>query len=465
MSAERTQPHSVEAERSVLGALLIRPAALDDLGDLRVDDFFLPIHRETFEAMRAVVKRGRPLDVIELADELKVRGMAARFEGGVDGYLLACANAVPTAEQVGHYARIVREKATLRRLIAACADVQSSAYGDFGEFKVFLDEARAKIASVELDDADDQPLPIGDGMNDTLDDVQTRANNPSSYFITTGHRSVDEKIGGYRGGQLIVVAGRPGKGKSAYAKDVHCHLAAVGVPSLAFSFEMSRMEIQERVLSREAKVNGRKIVTGRLEIDDWKKLPPAAARIREWPFYVYTKSVTAERLCSIARRWYRRLPAPPEGQTRRAVISVDYLSLIELEHEGDNYARALGQVTRMLKKLASELDIPVMLLCQLNRAIEKEKTQREPILSDLRDAGAIEQDANMVLFPWWEGEAPRDGAKDAYIIVGKNRSGPIGRCEVSWIPALTTFVDRDNSAYTLFDRSGETGRASYVDTD
>jgi replicative DNA helicase len=460
--AQRSQPHNFDAEKSVLGAIFIRPAALDEVSDLRVDDFFLPAHREIFEAMRAVAARRREIDAISVADELKARGMLPRLPGG-ESYLLQCANDVPTSENVRHYGRIVAERSALRRLIAACAEVQSSAYGDFGDFREFLSEARRKIAAVEIADPDDEPRRFGDDLEPLLKSLEERAADPGSYFVKTGIRAFDERVGGLRGGNLIIIAARPGKGKSAGAKDIIVNNAEAGVPGLMFSLEMTRAEVGERIISRQAKVNGRNIIRGRLEQAEWARITYSCARTRDLPIWLYDKPITAERICALARRWFARLPDPGPGRKKRAVIVVDYLGLVKSVGDDDNRALEIARMTAAFKALATELDVPVVILAQLNRDIEKATKARKPQPSDLRDSGAIEQDANMIIFPWWDGESPHTGRKEALWIVGKNRGGPSGDIEVDWWPEFTTFTDRDGGAFTLFDGTGETGRVPWTD--
>jgi replicative DNA helicase len=461
--AQRTQPHNLDAERAVIGSVFIRPTALDDVVELAIDDFFLPAHREIFEAMRAVAARGHALDVLAVTDELKSRGMLQRIEGG-ETYLLACANGVPTSDNVRHYARIVAERSALRRLIATATEIQSAAYGDCGDVSEFLSEARRKISAIEIYDRDDEPRLIGDGLAAMVESLPDRAAHPENYFVQLGIRSFDEKIGGMRGGQLVIVAARPGKGKSALALGACVYNAILGVPTLLFSMEMTHIEVQERVLSAEARVNGRKIITGKLGAAEWSRVTRAEPKVATYPLKLYTKNVTVERICAMSRRWFNRLPDPPDGRKKKALIAVDYVGLVlPGPSAAESEAQEIGRTTGALKQLAVDLDLPVMALSQLNREIEKATKQRKPVMSDLRGSGSLEQDANMVIFPWWMGESPHYGRKEAELIVGKNRGGVMGEVDVDWWPEYTRFADREDSAFTLFDGTGETGRAPYAE--
>jgi replicative DNA helicase len=219
--ASRTPPHNLEAEKSVLGAVFIKPAAFDELAtNLAVDDFFLPAHREIFEAMLAIDKRRQPLDVLAVGDELKTAGLLSRLDGGI-AYLSDLANSVPTAENILHYARIVREKATLRRLIAACAEIQSSAYGDFGEFDTFLDESETKVFKVAQQNRRETYSATGDLMETVLHNLEVRtAERRAVTGVPTGFTKLDEITAGLQPENLIIVAARPGGGKTSWAFNV-----------------------------------------------------------------------------------------------------------------------------------------------------------------------------------------------------------------------------------------------------
>jgi replicative DNA helicase len=249
--AGRTPPHNLEAEKSVLGSVFIKPAAFDEVAtNLGTDDFFLPAHREIFESMVAIDKRRQAIDVIAVADELKTHGMLARLDGG-QSYLNDLANAVPTAENVLHYARLVREKATLRRLIATCAEVQSSAYGDFGEFETFLDEAETKIFKVAQQNRRETYAATGELMEEVLHNLEVRtAERRAVTGVPTGFTKLDEYTAGLQRENLIIVAARPGGGKTSWAVNVAMHAALQHkIPCLLFSLEMSKYELMERMLA------------------------------------------------------------------------------------------------------------------------------------------------------------------------------------------------------------------------
>lgn len=444
--APRVPPHSIEAEKATLGSVLLKPSALDEIADLAVDDFFLPAHREIFEAMLELDRRGRPIEIVQLTDELRARGMLPRLEGG-ETYLLALANSVSLGDQARHFASIVAKKAQLRRLIQACAEISAGAYSDPYDTQELLAEARQKVSRIECDGTGGGPIHIGQNLDATLASMENRATDPAGYFVTTGLRAFDDQIGGMRGGNLIVIATRPGMGKSAWMLDILMHGAITGVPSLLFSMEMNEQEIHERAITKHASVNGRKVVAGKLSSDDWAKVDSSANRIRHMPIWLDTRFLSAQRICSEARRWRAQQKAP------RAIIAIDYLGLVQsVDSDERNRAQELGAMTRAFKKLATELNDPVFLLSQLNR--ENVKAQRRPKVSDLRDSGAIEQDANTVIFPWWDTPPPTFTVDDtgkprrhpAVMIVDKNRGGPTGEVAVDWIPEFVRFEDTEEYA-------------------
>src|SRR5450755_1727242 len=456
--AQRSQPHNLDAEKSVLGAVFIKPAAFDEVATtLQVDDFFLPAHREIFDTMLALDKRRQPLDVIAVADELKVRGMLPRLEGG-ESYLLALANSVPTAENILHYGRLVKEKATLRRLIAACAEVQSSAYGDFGEFEAFLDDAETKIFKVAQQNRRETYSATSELMEEVLHNLEVRtAERKAVTGVPTGFTRLDELTAGLQRENLVIVAARPGGGKTSWAVNVAMHAALHhNIPVLLFSLEMSKYELMERMLAGEARIDSSKIRRGFLEYADWKnKIHPASGRLAAAPILIDDSSaISIMEIRAKARRFrsdprYFPQAAPTAdgrpGQPPLGLIVVDYLQLARgaSSRRDDNRQQEIADISRGLKALAKDLKVPIIAISQLNREVEKR--EGKPRLSDLRESGSIEQDADMVLFIHREdmvsGDTPDAGQPTAMaeIIVGKHRNGGTGAVKMTFIKEYTRF--------------------------
>jgi replicative DNA helicase len=458
--SQRSQPHNLDAEKSVLGSVFIKPAAFDEIATtLQVDDFFLPAHREIFESMLALDKRRQPIDVIAVADELKTKGMLSRLEGG-ESYLLALANAVPTAENSAHYGRLVKEKATLRRLIAACAEVQSSAYGDFGEFEAFLDEAETKIFKVAQQNRRETYSATGDLMDEVLHNLEVRTSERKAVTgVPTGFTKLDELTAGLQRENLVIVAARPGGGKTSWAVNVAMHAALHHkIPVLIFSLEMSKYELMERMLAGEARIDSSKIKRGFLEYRDWKdKIHPASGRLAAAPILIDDSSaISIMEIRAKARRFRSdpkyfppapiaveggHPPPPPLG-----LIVVDYLQLARggQARRDENRQQEIADISRNLKALAKDLKIPIIAISQLNREVEK-REMGKPKLSDLRESGAIEQDADLILFIHREdmqgGDTPDASmpTATAEIIVGKHRNGGTGAVKMTFIKEYTRF--------------------------
>jgi replicative DNA helicase len=449
---KRVSPHSIEAEKACLGAVFIRPDVLDELSVLAVDDFMLPAHREVFAAMRTVRARGQAVDVLMVGDQLKAEGLLSRLDGGA-AYLNDLANATPTAENVVHYAKIVSGRAALRRLIAVCADLSSSAYSaDIHDVPGFLAEARVKLSGVELPD-EDGPVQICDEVSDVLDEMEKRGEHPEEYMVKTGLRAVDSLITGMFPGETVIIAANPSRGKTALALDVLMMAAEQQrVPGLMFSLEMKRRKLIERALVFEGRVNGRKIQRGQLDKVEWDRLVETSIRWNRsrFPVWIDQRMHTASRLCAVARRWraQRRRERLAAGlskeQAELAVVAIDYLGLVRSDERNENRRLEVAEMSRQFKTLAKEENLVVLECAQLNRANMKDAEKpREPQLSDLRDAGEIEQDGDTIMFPWWEGKPPMEGAHPAEIIVRKSRNGPTGHAKVLWEREFMTFSNRE----------------------
>jgi replicative DNA helicase len=456
--ASRTPPHNIDAEKSALGSIFIKPAAFDEVAtNLAVDDFFLPVHREIFEAMLAIDKRRQPIDVLAVADELKTKWLLSRLEGG-PSYLNDLANAVPTAENVLHYTRLVREKATLRRLIAACAEVQSTAYGDFGEFDTFLDESETKIFKVAQQNRRETYAPTGELMKEVIDYLEVRTNERKAVTgVPTGFHKLDEYTAGLQRENLIIVAARPGGGKTSWALNVAMHAALHNnIPVLVFSLEMSKYELMERMLAGEARIDSSRIKRGFIEYADWKnKILPASGRIAAAPILIDDSSAISIMEIRAKARRFRGDPRyfPPAPQTAAGTAPTSPLGLIVVDYlqlargmggrRDDNRQQEIADISRGLKALAKDLKIPIIAISQLNREVEKR--EGKPRLSDLRESGSIEQDADMVLFIHREdmagGDGPDGGSPTAIaeIIIGKHRNGGTGAVKMTFIKEYTRF--------------------------
>src|SRR4051812_3483393 len=335
----RLPPHSLEAERSTLGGVLIKPAAFDEMATLlTADDFFFPAHREIFEAMLEIEKRRQPIDPIGLGDELKIRGALPRLEGG-ESYLMTLASSVPTAENIAHYVRIVKEKATLRRLIGACAEIQSRAYGEFGNYEDFLDEAETAVFKVAQQNRRESFLPVGEMMGDVLEAIEARARDGKEITgVATGFTKFDAMTAGLQPENLIIVAARPGVGKTSWAVNVACNAALLHkIPVLIFSLEMSKYELMERMLAGEARIDSSRMRRGMIEYTDWKnRIYPAGGRLSGAPILIDDSAAPSILEMRAKARRFRSAPRyfpPPvvtsdgREQRRHGLIVVDYLQL------------------------------------------------------------------------------------------------------------------------------------------
>jgi replicative DNA helicase len=430
----RLPPHNLEAERSALGGVLVKPLAFDEMATvLTADDFFLPAHREIFLAMMELDQRRQPIDVVSLGDELKSRGALPRLEGG-QSYLITLANSVPTAENISHYVRLVKEKATLRRLIAACAEIQSRAYGEFGSYEEFLDDAETQIFKVAQQNRRESFQPVGELLGDVVNELQTRSMERRQITgVPTGFTKLDEISAGLQPENLIVVAARPGVGKTSWAINVATHAALDhGIPVLIFSLEMSKFELMERMLAGEARIDSSRMRRGMIEYGDWKShIYPAADRLTKAPILIDDSAApNILELRAKARRFRgnpKYFPPSSDGRTPLGLMVVDYLQLARGlgGRREESREREIAEISRGLKALAKDLRIPIIAVSQLNRGLERREDKR-PQLSDLRESGAIEQDADLILFIHREEMYGTEGAErnKAELIIGKNRHGP-----------------------------------------
>jgi replicative DNA helicase len=450
LSPGRQPPHNIEAERSALGGVLVKPSAFDEMATtLTSDDFLLSSHREIFAAMLELDKRRQPIDVVSLGDELKNRGALARLENG-QAYLIELANAVPTAENIAHYARLVQEKATLRRLIAACAEIQSRAYGEFGDYEQFLDESERMVFQVAQKNRKENARPVGEIMSEVLENIDARARESRSITgVPTGFTKLDEITAGLQPENLIIVAARPGVGKTSWAMNVASHAALNHkIPVLIFSLEMSKHELIERLLAGEARIDSNRMRRGMIEYSEWKnKIYPAGNRISQAPILIDdSPGVNILEMRAKARRFRSDArffpPQKEKGPVPHGLVVIDYLQLAHGlgGRRDDSREREIAEISRGLKGLAKELHLPIIAVSQLNRSVEK-REDKTPQLSDLRESGAIEQDADIILFIHRDEmyNADPSGRGKALLKIGKNRAGPTGEVDLTFIREYTRF--------------------------
>jgi len=445
----REPPHNLEAERSALGGVLVKPSAFDEMATvITADDFLLPAHREIYEAMLQLDKRRTPIDVISLGDELKNRGSLARLENG-QAYLIELANSVPTAENISHYARLVQEKATLRRLIASCAEIQSRAYGEFGDYEQFLDDAERMIFQVAQKNRRENARHVSEIIQQVLDGIDARAREGKEITgVPTGFTKLDKITAGFQPDNLIIVAARPGVGKTSWALNVASHAAITHkMPVFIFSLEMSKEELIERLLSSEAKIDSNLMRRGLIEYSQWKhNIYPAGDRIRGAPILIDdSPAVNILEIRAKARRFRgdpHFFPQHKEGPPPLGIIVIDYLQLATGlgGRKDESREREIAEISRGLKALSKELHLPIIAVSQLNRSVEK-RDDKTPQLSDLRESGAIEQDADIILFIHRDEmyNADPSGRGKALLKIGKNRAGPTGEVDMTFIKEYTRF--------------------------
>lgn len=419
------------AERALVGMAMVRPSAFDD-ADCSAEEFEIPLARAAWEAIAGLRRAGHDVTPISVRESLPKRA--------ADGETLA--TLLAWAQEAGYeraeaLARIIRKAAAGRRLAASCAQAISDLGGGGIDVEAVLAEHRAAIAGIESADRD-EPVRLRDAMAPALEEIEARAANRGAVGIETGIKAYDRAIGGFRAEQHVVVAARPGEGKSSFALGTCMHTSIVQeTPVMIVTLEMSMQEEIERTLAGESHVSATRMATGRLEWADWQKVTTAARRIAGIPLWLYDKNVTLQKLESLVRRWHAR--NVPAGKV--ALVVVDYLGLVKAK-EHKVREQEIAAISRAGKTLAKDLKAVVMQVAQLNR--ESEKQMRDPMLSDLRESGAIEQDANVVIFPVRD-KAGEDihGKGNARLIVAKNRGGPVGEVPAFWNGPLTKYQDRD----------------------
>ncbi|GAB3849516.1 replicative DNA helicase [Nesterenkonia populi] len=432
----RIPPQDVVAEQSVLGGMLLDKDAIADVVEiLRGTDFYRPAHEMIYEAVIDLYGRGEPADVVTVNDELSKKQQLQRVGGPT--YLHNIAQTVPTSANASFYAEIVRERAMLRRLVEAGTKIVQLGHTADGEVEAIVNEAQAEIYSVAENRQSADYVSLSDVLAPTIDEIETNAAHDGSLTgIPTGFRELDELTHGFHGGQMIVVAARPAMGKSTLALDF-ARSAAVNnhMPTAFFSLEMGRTEIASRLLSAESRVLFGDLRKGNLKDEDWEKISQAVDKLDNVPLYIDdSPNMSLMEIRAKCRRLKQR--------NGLKFVVLDYLQLLSSGKRVESRQQEVSEFSRTLKLLAKEIDVPIVALSQLNRGSEQ-RPDKKPQVSDLRESGSIEQDADMVLLlhrpEVYDKETERAGEAD--IIVAKNRNGPTRDIVVAFQGHYARFQD------------------------
>ncbi|WP_272495302.1 replicative DNA helicase [Nocardioides bruguierae] len=433
---DRTPPQDMAAEQSVLGSMLISKEAISEVGEIiRGTDFYRPAHESIFDAIIDLYGRSEPADMITVAHELQRRGELQKIGGAP--YLHTLSANVPIAANAGYYAEIVREKAILRKLVDAGTKIVQIGYAGEGEVDSIVDEAQAEVYKIADKRNGEDYVPLADIMDGVLDEIEAIGNREAGvYGVPTGFADFDDLTNGLHGGQMIIVAARPAMGKSTFALDL-VRAASIhnGLASVFFSLEMTRSEITMRLLSAEAKVPLNHIRNGNMTDDDWQKLARKMGEVSSSPVFIDdSPNMTMMEIRAKARRL--------KQQHDLKLIVIDYLQLMSSGKKVESRQLEVSEFSRQIKLLAKELEVPIIALSQLNRGPEQRGDKR-PMMSDLRESGSIEQDADMVILlhrdDVYEKESQRPGEAD--LIVAKHRNGATRDIVVAFQGHYSRFVD------------------------
>ena len=435
--SERIPPQSIEVEQAVLGAVFLDPAALMPASEILIpEDFYRAAHQKIFHAMLRVADRGEPVDLVTVTAELAASEQLEEI-GGVS-YLSELADAVPTAANVEYYARIVEEKSVLRRLIRTATSIAQDGYTREDEIDVLLDEAERKIMEVSQRKHSGAFKNIKDILVQTYDNIEMLHNRDGEITgIPTGFTELDRMTSGFQRSDLIIVAARPSVGKTAFALNIAQNVATKTNENVAiFSLEMSAQQLVMRMLCAEGNINAQNLRTGKLTPEDWGKLTMAMGSLSNAGIYIDdTPSIRV----SDIRAKCRRL----KQESGLGMIVIDYLQLIQGSGRSkENRQQEVSEISRSLKALARELEVPVIALSQLSRSVEQRQDKR-PMMSDIRESGSIEQDADIVAFLYRDDYYNKDSENKNIIeiIIAKQRNGPVGTVQLAFIKEYNKFVN------------------------
>ena len=436
---QRQLPHSLEAEQSVLGSMLIDSRCVAEvIGLVRPDDFFLQQNKDIYETIYTMFNFSETIDPVTVLEKMKVRGVA---DEKTADYLLQLMEVTPTAANVGQYAQIVRNRAMLRNLAVAAGDIRETVFAGVGTPAEILESAEKKIYALRNGNAGETLQHIGVVLVNVFDRLDELSRSDNEFpGLSTGLHDLDHKINGLNKSDLLLIAARPGMGKTSLALNIALDVAKKSAKTVAFfSLEMSREQLAMRLLSNESFVDNQKLLTGRLTEEEWTKIGIASSALSQTDIRVDDNpSISVAEMNAKCRRL-----------DNLGLVLIDYLQLMTSAGNGQtsnnaNRVQVVSDISRALKIMAKELNVPVICLSQLSRANES-RTDKRPMLSDLRESGAIEQDADEVLFiyrdDYYHPDTPEKNV--AEIIVAKNRHGETGTVKLQWLPQFTTFSDRE----------------------
>jgi replicative DNA helicase len=438
LSSHKLPPQNLEAEQSVLGGILIENEAINRVMEiLDPDDFYRDAHRKIFNALINLSERDEPADLITLTNELRKIDQLDSIGGA--SYLASLIDSVPTAANIEYYAKIVKEKSILRKLIQTSTEIITQSYEDRGDVEVFLDEAERAIFDISEKRVRPSFFSIRDVVKESFKTIERLFQKKELVTgVPSGFKELDRMTAGFQPSDLIIIAGRPSMGKTAFCLNVAQYAAVENkIPVAVFSLEMSKEQLVIRMLCSEAHVEGTRLRTGFLNESDWPKLTIAAGNLSEAPIYIDdSAALSVLELRAKARRL--------KSERGLGMLIIDYLQLMKGRARVENRQQEISEISRSLKALAKELNIPVIAVSQLSRKTE-ERTGNRPQLSDLRESGAIEQDADLILFIYRDEvynraeDNPNRGK--AEVIIGKQRNGPIGKIEMAFLDKFTTFKE------------------------
>lgn len=439
-NVQRIPPNSLEAEQSVLGAMLLDKEAVSTATEVvSGEDFYREAHKEIFEAVVDIYNKGEPVDLITLSERLKQRNTIEAV-GGVT-YLVQLQSIVPSIRNVKYYADIIQQKSLLRRLIKTSSETMSSCYDAQDEVGSIIDKAEKSIFDISLNRSTRDYVPIKDILSTNFDQIeQLYLNRGSITGVPTGFNDLDSKLAGLQKSDLILVAARPSMGKSSFMMNIVQHAAVrAKVTTAIFSLEMSKEQLSQRLLCAEALIDAHRLRIGDINEDEWVKLARAMGPLADSPIYMDdTPAITITELRAKCRRL--------KIEHNLGLVVIDYLQLMSGSGSYDSRQQEISDISRSLKALARELGVPVVALSQLSRAPEMRADHR-PILSDLRESGAIEQDADIVMFLYRDEYYNPDTEKKniGEVIIAKHRNGSTGTVELVWLGQFTKFANKERT--------------------